>query len=87
MATAQRISAELETALLRRGVTELTSAREHCARCRRTPLVGERVYAYDQGHILCELCRRREGRDPLESHLVHGPQFGRSLKITVRRVA
>lgn len=81
------MSAELETALLRRGVTELVSARERCARCRRTPLIGERVYGYDRGLVLCELCRPAERSDPLDSHLIHGPEFGHSLRITDRRAA
>lgn len=78
---------ELELALLRRGVGDLAAERVHCRRCQRTPLIGERLYRYSGGHVLCELCRRRETGEPTESQLVHGPEFGHSLRVTDRRAA
>lgn len=78
---------DLELALLRRGVDELTAGREHCSRCRRTPLVGERMYSYRSGATLCELCRTVERDAPLESRLVHGPEFGHTMRITDERAA
>ena len=51
---------DLELALLRRGVDDLAADCERCQRCRRTPLIGERVYVYDSGAIACELCRALE---------------------------
>jgi hypothetical protein len=78
---------DLELALLRRGVDELVAGREHCGSCRRTPLVGERTYTYAGGTVLCELCRLRERDTPLGSSLVHGPEFGHTMRITDHRAA
>jgi hypothetical protein len=80
-------STDLERALLRRGVVQRADALERCGRCHRTPLIGERVYLYDRETVLCELCRTVERRDPVDSHLVHGPEFGHSMRITDRRAA
>ena len=77
----------LELALMRRGVDDLAAGCERCARCRRTPLVGERVYIYESGAVLCELCRAVERQTPVGSRLVHGPEFGHTLRITDRRTA
>lgn len=82
-----RDMAELELALLRRGVEQRAAGRECCAACRRTPLTGERVYLYDRGHVLCELCRSRQRQDPVQSHLVHTPAFGHSIRVIDQRAA
>jgi hypothetical protein len=79
--------AELELALLRRGVDEMAAASERCQRCHRTPLIGERVYIYASGSIACELCRSLQGEAPLGSRMVHGPEFGHTMKITDHRAA
>ena len=78
---------ELELALMRRGVDELTAARECCGHCHRTPLIGERVYTYRSGRLLCELCRSVERDTPLSSHIVHGPEFGHTMRIADQRTA
>jgi hypothetical protein len=83
----QREIKELELALLRRGVEERGEGHERCARCRRLPLIGERVYVYAQGRVLCELCRRRQRTPPLESRTVHTPAFGHSIRILDQRAA
>jgi hypothetical protein len=77
----------LELALLRRGVDELSADCERCHRCHRTPLVGERVYVYDSGRLLCELCRSLERRQPSSTHIVHGPEFGHTMRISDHRAA
>jgi len=77
----------LELALMRRGVDDLAACCERCARCRRTPLIGERVYVYETGALLCELCRAVEPQTPVDSRLVHGPEFGHTLKISDHRAA
>ena len=79
--------ADLELALLRRGVDELAAACERCGHCHRTPLIGERVYIYETGSILCELCRALAPQTPLSSHIVHGPEFGHTMRITDHRSA
>jgi hypothetical protein len=78
---------ELELALLRRGVDELSADRERCGRCHRTPLVGERIYTYGSGVTLCELCRPTHREEPLESRLVHGPEFGHTMRLSDNRAA
>lgn len=42
--------------LLRRSVGSLGSGRACCSRCRRTPLVGERLHEMDTGRMMCDLC-------------------------------
>ena len=78
---------DLELALLRRGLDERLAGSERCTCCHRTPLVGERVYVYGSGTIACELCRGRQREDPLESRVVHGPEFGHTMRITDQRAA
>jgi hypothetical protein len=79
---------ELELALLRRGLDErLAGGSEHCTSCHRTPLIGERIYEYPTGELACELCRRRRRATPEGSHVVHGPEFGLTMRITDQRAA
>jgi hypothetical protein len=78
---------ELELELLRRGVDQRVAGSVRCERCRRTPLIGERVYVYESEAILCELCRALEHNAPLGSRMIHGPAFGHTMRITDRRAA
>ena len=78
---------KLELELLRRGVDERAAESERCDRCRRTPLIGERVHTYAGGRLLCDLCRELEPGAPESSRLVHGPAFGNSIRIIDRRAA
>jgi hypothetical protein len=78
---------DLELALLRRGVDELSAERELCSECGRTPLIGERVYSYSSGATLCELCKRGWREAPEHSHVVHGPEFGHTMRLTDQRAA
>ena len=71
----------LEVALLRRSLAGLADRIERCGHCARTLLIGERVYEYGTGEIRCELCRPRERRSPADSHTVHGPEFGHSIRV------
>ena len=77
----------LELALLRRVVDALAAGCERCAHCHRTPLIGERVYVYASGTVRCELCRAIDRERPLASRLVHGPEFGHTMRITDHRAA
>jgi hypothetical protein len=78
---------ELELALLRRGLDDMAAGSERCRRCHRTPLIGERVYEDDSGTILCELCLDVKRDAPGESRIVHGPEFGHTMRITDHRSA
>ena len=78
---------ELELALMRRGVQEMVAALERCGGCQRTPLVGERVYLYESGEVRCELCRDGHRQPPVHSQIVHGPEFGHTMRITDHRAA
>ena len=88
MQTSAQDMLELELALLRRGLDErLAGGSEHCTRCHRTPLIGERIYEYPSGALACELCRRRQRAEPDGFHVVHGPEFGHTMRITDQRAA
>jgi hypothetical protein len=78
---------DLELALLRRGVDALTAESERCGRCQRTPLIGERVYTYHSGATLCELCRVLHRDSPLDSRLIHGPEYGHTMRLSDHRAA
>ena len=78
---------ELELALMKRGVDQLVADEERCGRCRRTPLIGERVYIYGSSTVLCELCRMLRRDQPDGSRLIHGPAFGHTMRITDQRRA
>jgi hypothetical protein len=74
----------LERIIFRRGVGDRAADCRRCADCRRTPLVGERLYHYDDGRVRCELCRPLSRHEPIESELVHGVEHGHAVRITVR---
>jgi hypothetical protein len=78
---------DLELALLKHGVDVLAAECERCAKCHRTPLVGERVYTYSSGVVMCELCRAETQEAPIDSRLIHGPEFGHTMRILDRRAA
>jgi hypothetical protein len=80
-------SPELELALLRRGVGRRDAGQERCRECHRTPLVGETVYVCGHDGLLCELCRALEQDPPRESRVVHGQEFGHTMKLTDHRAA
>jgi hypothetical protein len=79
------VAPELQVALVRRAVNRRDAVRERCRGCRRTPLVGERVYVDQAGSVYCELCRALDPELGLRSHLVHGPEFGHTMRLTDRR--
>ena len=85
MATPAREIGELELALLRRGLNERSAGSERCGNCTRTPLIGERVYVYSSGLIVCELCRELQREQPADSRTVRGPEFGHTMRITDQR--
>ena len=74
---------ELERSLLRRSVDAMAAVSERCERCRRTPLIGERVYVRDSGALVCELCRTVDGGRALDSRIVHSSEFGHAVRIKI----
>ena len=83
-----RVMPDLELALLRRGLDDMAAGSERCRRCHRTPLIGERVYISDEtSTILCELCRDVQRDGPAASRIVHGPEFGHTMRIADHRTA
>jgi hypothetical protein len=85
MGSSVREMPDLELALLRRSVDEMAAGSERCRHCRRTPLIGERVYLYDRDAMLCELCRALERKPPASTRIVHGPEFGHTMRISDHR--
>lgn len=80
----------LESALLRKSVGALYSRRHRCAHCRRTPLVGERVYLYAAAageRLVCELCRPLRREPPARSELVHSSEHDRCVRLRAGRAA
>ena len=75
----------VEISLLRQSVGALAERRTCCDHCRRTPLVGERVYLYAQA-IVCELCRPRRRGAPERSELVRSPEHKRAVRVRPRSV-
>jgi hypothetical protein len=73
---------DLEAALLRKSVGSLTAGRTVCADCGRSPLVGERMFRFDRGLSVCELCTPLRRTEPEAVELVRHMERG----ITVRRI-
>ncbi|HTP21660.1 MAG TPA: hypothetical protein VMJ65_18785 [Solirubrobacteraceae bacterium] len=80
-------SGKLELAILREGVGRRDAGQERCGGCHRTPLVGETVYVDGHGAVFCELCRALERDPPRDSRIVHGPEFGHTMRLTDHRAA
>jgi hypothetical protein len=87
MAHSLRDSDAFERILLRRGVGALTADRHRCADCERTPLIGERIYVYDSGRVVCELCRALRRERPQGSEVVRHGEHGHTVRLTVRAAA
>lgn len=78
---------DLELALLRKSVGQLAAGRDACADCGRTPLVGERVFRFGRGRVVCELCRPRHAAEPEGSELVHHSEHGHTVRRLLPRAA
>jgi hypothetical protein len=66
-----------EISLVGASLRALAAGRLGCAKCRRTPLVGETVLV-DGERVLCALCRPA-GRDGEEA-VVHSPESGHTVR-------
>lgn len=75
----------LEIALLRRSLGQRHGQAERCGACERAMLIGERVYEYESGEVRCELCRDRSDSSAVQTHTVHTPAFGHSIRVLDRR--
>jgi hypothetical protein len=80
-------SPELQVALVRRAADRRDADRDRCLGCGRTPLIGERVYLGELGDLYCELCRALEPVSLVASRIVHGPEFGHTMRLTDHRAA
>jgi hypothetical protein len=80
---------ELQLALLRRSSDNFAATCDRCSHCRRTLLAGEQVYECGSGRprLICELCIAFEDHPPQSSRLVHGPEFGHTIRVIDQRVA
>lgn len=76
----RRPTPDLGLRLLRKSVRHLAAGRDHCAECRRTPLVGERVHVYANGAVVCELCRGERSGQPERTELVRHSELGHAVK-------
>jgi hypothetical protein len=77
---------DLQLALLRRSSDAFAASCDRCSHCGRTLLAGERVYDYGR-RLVCELCVASERNPPVDSRLVHGPEFGHTIRIVDQRAA
>jgi hypothetical protein len=83
MTILDRLAPALDRELLRKGVgVRDDDGSRRCGDCRRTPLVGERIYLYEGGRLACELCQPLHKRRPLGAELVHGPAYAEVVRLT-----
>ena len=75
---------DLERELLRKGVDELRAGVSTCIDCGRAPLVGEHVHVYDDGGVVCELCRPGHGGEPIRLERVHHSERGHTVRRRAR---
>ena len=70
-----------ELSFVRRSMRALSAARHGCAHCRRTPLIGETVFFFDDERMVCELCKPLRRDTPRRSQVVHSAEH----ELTVKR--
>lgn len=73
----------LERELLRQALYSFSAGACRCADCGRTPLIGERVHVYEDGRVMCELCRPHRREEPIRCERVRG-EHGHAVRLTVR---
>ncbi len=76
-------SDDLEIRLMQKSVDRLGQDFHRCEDCGRTPLIGERIYAYVSDEILCELCRALHVEEPIASQLVRH-DAGQNVRVRAR---
>ena len=78
----------LESIMLRKSIGSMVDDRATCARCARTPLVGEFVHRHASGRFICGLCVEQlseADREPLSSERM--PAGERSLRVAPKSSA
>jgi len=70
-----------ERHMLRLSVEELTEERARCGDCGRTPLIGEDVHHYEDGRIVCELCRQLRHDRPAATERVRHSEAGLTVRV------
>ena len=78
---------DLERELLRKGVGALTAGRHACSDCGRTPLVGERVFRFRRGTVVCALCAGARRTAPEGEEIVHSGERGHTVRPLLHRAA
>jgi hypothetical protein len=75
----------VEISLLRHSLGALAERRTCCDHCRRTPLVGERIYLYAAAagveRLLCELCRPLWREAPARSERVRSAENDGAVRV------
>jgi hypothetical protein len=69
---------------MRQGMGSLRARGHRCADCRRTPLMGETIYVFEQGKVVCELCKPLRRGEPVSSEPVHGSEHGATVRVRAR---
>lgn len=82
----RRRRTDLGQHLVRKSVGALSHDREGCGGCGRTPLTGERVHRYENGLLLCELCRPLTRIQDAREEVVRHSEHGHTVR-SVQRVA
>jgi hypothetical protein len=70
----------LERELRRAALVRLDAGECRCIDCRRTPLAGENVHVYEDGRVVCELCRPHRREQPIRCERVHGLERGLAVR-------
>ena len=84
MPSASPRDSSFERELLRKALFTLGAGHDRCVDCRRTPLTGERIHVYEDGRVVCELCRPGRREEPVRCERVHGPERGHAVRPAVR---
>jgi hypothetical protein len=73
--------------LVRKSVDALADHRDACAACGRTPLTGERVQRYEDGRLVCELCRPLRRVTDARDEVVRHSEYGHTVRLVSRAAA
>jgi hypothetical protein len=78
---------DLAQHLVRKSVDALSDDSGRCDHCGRTPLTGEQVHRYDDGGLLCELCRPLRRVEDARAEVVRHPEHGHAVRVVSRAAA